>query len=330
MADEFPAHSILRGKVEIPQCRNRSAAYTKTVRISLERVGTHLREPGNANFLIPREDLRLVSVRRLLRIRIRDLRITKPRAMLRRMSVHEPNMNAHNEQLLANYHELAELAGSLAHEIKNPLSVIRMNMDLLSEDFSDSQAQRDRRALAKIDLVRKQCMRLENLLNDFLRFARLRDLDLHAGSLNEQIDRVLDLFEPQARELGVEVQRYLDPDLPSLLLEPQTMQAAIVNLVKNALEAMPQGGQLVARTRTTRLGIAFDLIDTGCGMDEKTALHMFDAFFSTKNGGSGLGLPTARKIIEAHGGRIDVQSELGRGTKFTLEFATPKRIADGG
>jgi signal transduction histidine kinase len=231
-----------------------------------------------------------------------------------------------DQQLLANYHELAELAGSLAHEIKNPLSVIRMNMDLLSEDFAESQTQRDRRALAKIDLVRKQCMRLENLLNDFLRFARLRDLDLHAGNLNEQIERVLDLFEPQARELGVDIQRYLDPDLPSVLLEPQSMQAAIVNLVKNALEAMPQGGQLVARTHPTRLGIAFDLIDTGCGMDEKTAMHMFDAFYSTKNGGSGLGLPTARKIIEAHGGRIDVQSELGRGTKFTLEFPTPKRI----
>jgi signal transduction histidine kinase len=232
-----------------------------------------------------------------------------------------------DQQLLASYHELAELAGSLAHEIKNPLSVIRMNMDLLAEDFADVQSQRERRALAKIELVRKQCVRLENLLNDFLRFARVRNLDIHAGNLNEQIDRVLDLFEPQAREQGVEVQRYLDPDLPSLLLEPQTMQAAIVNLVKNALEAMPQGGQLVARTRPTRVGIAFDLIDTGCGMDEKTATHMFEAFYSTKSGGSGLGLPTARKIIEAHGGRIDVQSELGRGTKFTLEFPIPKRIA---
>lgn len=231
-----------------------------------------------------------------------------------------------DEQLLANYYELAELAGSLAHEIKNPLSVIRMNMDLLAEDFGESQSQRDRRALAKVELVRKQCVRLENLLNDFLRFARIRNLDLHAGNLNEQIDRVLDLFEPQAREVGVELKRYLDPDLPSVLLEPHTIQAAIVNLVKNALEAMPQGGQLVARTRPTRVGIAFDLIDTGCGMDEKTAMHMFDAFYSTKNGGSGLGLPTTRRIIESHGGRIDVQSELGRGTKFTLEFPTPKRL----
>ena len=141
------------------------------------------------------------------------------------------------------------------------------------------------------------------------------------------VERVLDLFEPQAHESNVEIMRYLDAELPSILLEPQTLQAALVNLVKNALEAMPDGGQLVARTRLTRFGVALDLIDTGCGMNESTAMHMFEAFYSTKNGGSGLGLPTARKIIEAHGGRIDVQSDRGRGTQFTLEFPTPKRIA---
>ena len=232
-----------------------------------------------------------------------------------------------NQRLRANYHELAELAGSLAHEIKNPLSVIRMNMDLLAEDFEATETARERRALGKIELVQKQCVRLENLLDDFLRFARLHSLDLHSGSLNEQVERVLDLFEPQAREAGVETIRYLDPDLPGILLEPQTLQAALVNLIKNALEAMPDGGQLLARTRLARVGIALDLIDSGCGMDEKTAMRMFDAFYSTKNGGSGLGLPTARKIIEAHGGRIDVQSAVQRGTKFTLEFPSPRRIA---
>lgn len=232
-----------------------------------------------------------------------------------------------HDQLLANYNELAELAGSLAHEIKNPLSVIRMNMDLLAEDFAQPQSHRERRALAKIDLVQNQCVRLENLLNDFLRFARLRNLDLHAGSLNEQVERVLDLFAPQAAELRIEVVRLLDPDLPSILLEPQTLQAALVNLVKNAFEAMEEGGTLTVRTRLTRFGVALDLIDTGCGMDDQTALHMFDAFFSTKNGGSGLGLPTARKIIEAHGGRINVQSSVGHGTQFTIEFPTPKRIS---
>lgn len=230
------------------------------------------------------------------------------------------------DQLRAQFSELAAMAGSLAHEIKNPLSVIRMNMELLAEDFVDPQTPRDRRALAKIEMVTKQCTRLETLLNDFLRFSRVRNLDLRLGSLNEQIERVLDLYAPQANENGVEIVRYLDSDLPNIPLESQTLQAALVNLVKNALEAMPDGGQFVARTRATRSGVALDLIDTGTGMDEQTAMKMFDAFYSTKNGGSGLGLPTARKIIEAHGGRISVHSELNRGTQFTLEFPTPKRI----
>jgi signal transduction histidine kinase len=235
---------------------------------------------------------------------------------------------ASHEELRAQFIELAELAGSLAHEIKNPLSVIRMNMELLAEDFALPETPKERRALAKIEMVTRQCTRLENLLNDFLRFSRLRNLELRLGSLNEQIERVLDLFEPQAHENGVEVVRYLDPDLPSVKLDPETVQAALVNLVKNALEAMPNGGQFIARTRLTRTGVALDLIDNGTGMDEKTAMKMFEAFFTTKNGGSGLGLPTARKIIEAHGGRIDVHSEVGRGTQFTLEFPTPLRLAD--
>ena len=232
------------------------------------------------------------------------------------------------DQLRAQYSELAALAGSLAHEIKNPLSVIRMNMDLLAEDFASPETPRERRALSKIEMVGRQCERLENLLNDFLRFNKVGKLELRLGDLNEQIARVLDLFEAQAADSQVEIVRYLDHDLPSILLNGETLQAALVNLVKNALEALEGGGQLVARTRVTRQGVALDLIDTGCGMDERTAMKMFEAFFSTKSGGSGLGLPTARRIIEAHGGRIGVHSEVGRGTQFTLEFPMPARIAD--
>src|SRR5437868_6186054 len=234
------------------------------------------------------------------------------------------------ETLRSRYAELAALAGSLAHEIKNPLSVIRMNMDLLGEDYAQPQTPKERRALAKIEMVSRQCTRLENLLNDFLRFNKVNQLELTLGSLNEQINRVLDLFAAQADESHVEIVRYLDPDLPSIQLNAETLQAALVNLVKNALEAMLDGGQLTVRTRITRQGVALDLIDTGIGMDERTAMKMFDAFYTTKSGGSGLGLPTARRIIEAHDGRISVHSEVGIGTQFTLEFPTPARLAGEG
>src|SRR5262249_41140100 len=92
-------------------------------------------------------------------------------------------------------------------------------------------------------------------------------------------------------------------------------------------EATADGGQLTVRTFVTRQGVALDLIDTGLGMDERTAMKMFDPFYTTKSGGSGLGLPTARRIIEAHGGRIAVHSEVDVGTQFTLEFPTPARLA---
>ena len=237
-----------------------------------------------------------------------------------------PDLEEEIHRLRGQYHEIAELAGALAHEIKNPLSVIGMNMELLREDLANSEAPEARRAVAKTEIVQKQCRRLQNLLDDFLRFARVRHLDLTPGSLNERIERVLDLFAPQASESRVEIIRYLDPDLPTIMLDEQTLEAALVNLVKNAIEAMPDGGQLTARTRQTRRGVALDLIDTGRGMDQNTAMHMFEAFYTTKDGGSGLGLPTARKGIEAHGGRIDVQSAAGKGTKFTLEFPMPNRL----
>ena len=121
-------------------------------------------------------------------------------------------------------------------------------------------------------------------------------------------------------------EKYLDPDLPAISLHSDSLQAALMNLVKNALESMEQGGQLVVRTYTTPKSVALDLIDTGCGVDANTVLHMFEPFYTTKEEGSGLGLPTAQKIIEAHGGRISVQSEVGRGTKFVLEFPVPKRL----
>lgn len=225
------------------------------------------------------------------------------------------------------YEELAELAGSLAHEIKNPLSVIHMNIDLLSEDLQESESPIRRRAIDKVDIVRQQCERMERLLQDFLRFARLRDMELTPGSLNDQIERVLRAYQAQADHADIEIIRYLDPDLPRILMDSDTLQAALMNLVKNAIEAMSDGGQLLARTHATRGGVAFDLIDTGEGMDDNTALHMFEPFYSTKNAGSGLGLPTARKIIEAHGGRITVQSEIGRGTHFTLLFPALPRLA---
>ena len=231
------------------------------------------------------------------------------------------------DEVRRQYHELAELAGSLAHEIKNPLSVIHMNTDLLCEELEESEWPGKRRAISKVDMIRQQCHRMENLLRDFLRFARMQDMELSVGSLNDQIIVVLNLFQPQADKKNIHLDKLLDPNLPNIRLNSSALQAALINLVKNAIEAMPDGGELYVQTYITPKGVAMDMIDTGCGMDETTAMRMFEPFYSTKPEGSGLGLPTTRKIIEAHGGRISVQSEVGRGTKFVIEFPTPIRLA---
>jgi signal transduction histidine kinase len=125
----------------------------------------------------------------------------------------------------------------------------------------------------------------------------------------------------------VDVVRYLDPDLPRVLLDSEAFRAALLNLLINGVQAMPSGGQLVVRTLAAGDRVIMHLIDTGCGIDDHTAAHMFEAFFSTKPNGSGLGLPTTHKIIEAHGGRIHVQSEVGRGTQFTIELPAPPQLA---
>jgi len=233
------------------------------------------------------------------------------------------------------YAEFAALVGALAHEIRNPLSTIRLNMELLAEDFEQTDPDsptkhRDRRARAKIDLVRQECDRLQKLLGDFLDFARQETLVLEPGNLNVEISQLLDFYAPQARDARVDIVRYLDPELPAVRLDRETLRSAILNLLINAVQAMEGGGQLVVRTRPAGLGVLLELIDTGAGMDAETLGKVFRTFYSTKQGGSGLGLPTARKIIEAHGGTIDVESAPGRGTKVTIWLPAPPRLPTGG
>ena len=152
--------------------------------------------------------------------------------------------------------------------------------------------------------MQQECQRLQNLLDNFLNFAKVRTVRFEASDLNEQVRRVLDFFGPKRASPRSSSSRYLDPDLPSVVLDRESFHGALINLVLNAQQAMPDGGQLVVRTTTTarRRGPGADR--HRLGMDEQTAGQIFDAFFSTKPGGSGLGLPTTRKIIEAHGGRI--------------------------
>ena len=231
------------------------------------------------------------------------------------------------ERLLAQYTEIARLAGALAHEIKNPLSTIRLNMDLLAEDLEEAQTPTQRRAAKRVEVMKRECQRLQDLLDDFLNFAKVRRLNLKPTDLNLVLSETVEFFAPEAEAAGVEIIQYLDAELPRVMLDAEAFRAALINLLLNAKQAMPDGGQLVVRTKTAGSGVVLELIDTGVGMDASTAAHIFEAFYSTKPGGSGLGLPTVRKIVEAHGGLIYVQSEPGRGTRFAIELPLPARLA---
>jgi len=227
-----------------------------------------------------------------------------------------------------------KLVSELAHEIRNPLSSIRLNMELLAEDVeaitdSGPASQTTRRARAKIDLVRQECDRLQKLLDDFLDFSRQEGIDPEPGNLNAEIEQLLDFFQPRADDAGIELLRYLDPELPAVRIDRETFRSAILNLLINATQAMDAGGQLMVRTRSAGLGVLIELIDTGPGMSPETLARVFEAFYSTKQGGSGLGLPTARKIVEAHGGNIEVESAPGRGTKVAIWLPAPPRLPTG-
>lgn len=224
------------------------------------------------------------------------------------------------DRLRADYAEIAQLAGGLAHEIRNPLSTMQLNLDLLAEDFAHPETQRDRRALQKIERVQKESHRLQAILEDFLRYVRVQNLRAVPADLNEVVDILRDFQEGQAAAQGVVLRTHYEKSLPPIPLEVELFKQALLNLTLNALHAMPDGGELILTTRREGDWAVLDVTDTGCGIRPEDQPRVFDAFFSTRPGGSGLGLPTVRRIVEAHGGTIGLESEPGRGTKFTIRL----------
>jgi signal transduction histidine kinase len=229
-----------------------------------------------------------------------------------------PNEQQERKRLQAENTELATLAGGLAHEIRNPLSTIGMNLELLAEELENDDSQKARRMIRRIGNLQGECRNLEEILNAFLQFARAGELHLSDGNLNIIVSDYIDFLEPQANSMEVELRPHLDSDLPIVMLDKSLMRQALVNLCRNAIEAMPDGGSIDLLTRTRDGDVVLEVIDTGKGMDEKTRSQMFQAFFSTRSGGSGLGLATVRRIVEAHHGRISCESEVGKGTRFTI------------
>lgn len=217
------------------------------------------------------------------------------------------------------YLELAELAGGFIHEIKNHLNTLSLNLQLLGEDFENPQNPRERKAAERIGRLTDECRRLVDLSNDFLRFARVAELHLTPTHLGDLVTRLVDFLSPTARAQNVEI-NWFPADLPAVPLDAEMFEKVLLNLMLNAEDAMPEGGTLTIQARAEDGWVVLDVIDTGCGMAGELVERVFKPFVTTKPEGNGLGLATARKIVVAHGGTIEVQSEPGRGTKFTVRL----------
>ena len=228
------------------------------------------------------------------------------------------NLANDHQRLRAQYAEIATLAGGLAHESRNPLSTIGLNLDLLSEELGECDSPRDRRILNKLTVVKRQCQQLDRILDDFLQFARVGTLTLKPADLNQTVLEFIEFYAPQAAEQGIDISPHLAANLPPVKLDVNLWRQVVMNLSRNAQQAMPQGGVLELQTYQRDNHVVLEIIDNGKGMSPDTQARMFDAFYSTKKGGSGLGLPTVRKIVEAHSGTISCESEVGRGTRFSI------------
>lgn len=214
--------------------------------------------------------------------------------------------------------EMGKLAAGLAHELKNPLSTLKLNLQLLQEDLAQlpgAEASRNRAAT-----LWKVADRLTQTLEDFLRYAGRLELHLQLVALNTLVQDLVDFLHPQAQAANVRVHTALSAANPLCHVDPHLIKQALFNLMINAVQAMPHGGELIIRTQSGRNGAIVDIADTGVGITPENLERIFDAYFTTKKGGTGLGLPTARRIIEEHRGHLTVTSEPGQGTNFRVEL----------
>ncbi len=237
--------------------------------------------------------------------------------------------------------ELGMLTGGLAHEIKNPLSTVGLNIQLLQEDLSAVASQvagtgpvREQigRIQRRFESLARETHRVRDILEDFLRFAGRLQLDRLQTDINAMINELVDFFAPQAQASRVHLRTQLKAQPPMLWADTSLLKQALLNLVINATQAMarareqnqPSGGsdELIIRTERGRVHgeeeIRIYVTDTGPGIESDKLEKIFRPYYSSQRGGTGLGLPTTRRIIEEHGGTVTVHSELGRGTEFTV------------
>jgi two-component system, NtrC family, sensor kinase len=219
---------------------------------------------------------------------------------------------------------IGKMAAVLAHEINNPLSGILTYAKLLHKwiDSEDGGKNHHRDICDSLDLIASESRRCGDLVKNLLTFSRTTPINLQPTNLNQVIDRALRLIQHQLDLGAIQVQPDLDPELPLAICDGAQIEQVLLALMMNALDAMPQGGNLWVTTRLTQEDNAVRIVvrDDGCGIPPEILPRLFEPFLTTKETGRGvgLGLAISRSILERHNGDIEVQSEVGRGTTFTV------------
>ena len=221
--------------------------------------------------------------------------------------------------------ELGSMTSGLAHEIKNPLSTIGLNAQLLGEAIEDLpiDEQDKGRMGRRVGALRNETDRLRGILEDFLEYAGELRLDTSPTDLNDLIEQLGDFFHVQAQSSGVQIRLDPSPAPITLDIDANHIKQAILNLMINAVNAMkddPDGGKdLILRVAPLgNGGAAIHVTDTGPGIAPEDQERIFHPYFTTRASGTGLGLPTARRIAEAHHGSLELHSELGKGSDFAI------------
>jgi signal transduction histidine kinase len=227
--------------------------------------------------------------------------------------------------------ELGKLTGGLAHEIKNPLSTIKVNLKLITEDLesrpgdlsnmgSETPDRIISRAVRKIAVVQKETDRVERILEGFLRYVDRTKLQMTDSDINALAGDMIDFYSPQAHSHSIRVRQGLYKEQLVCKVDAGMLKQVLLNLFINAQQAMNDGGELMIKTDRQENDAIIQISDTGCGIAPDKLPRIFDAYYSSRQEGSGLGLPTARRIIEDHKGTITVDSELSKGTSFTIKL----------
>ena len=238
-------------------------------------------------------------------------------------------MTTNSHQPDSAWEYVTALAGGLAHEIKNPLSTIKVNLQLLAEDCTEPESPKEKRTARKLQVLQDEVERLAQILEDFLRFTRVESMELRPTDLNDVAAEVAEFVRPELHRLNIDLLEQYAHGLPACLADTKLLKQAILNIILNAQQAMPGGGELILRTSLADGDVAIEIIDTGPGISEKVRDKVFGPFFSTKKDGSGLGLVVTKRIIDQHGGTISFISEPGKGTDFLLRLPSAGNHADG-